>query len=101
MDQTNELIFGRIIEDFPYPTKTCPYCNSILKIVNAVHYDPDKYQYKALYLDANPNCPVYDEGARKAYARIYYSSEDAYIAFWNVSIPVQRWDREELYSYYK
>jgi hypothetical protein len=72
-----------------------------MKAVNAVHYEPDKYQYKALYLDPNPECPVYDEGARKAYARIYYSSEDAYIAFHNISIPVQRWEREELYSYYK
>jgi hypothetical protein len=95
------MIFGQLIKDFPYPVKMCPYCMREMKVVNAVHYEPDKYQYKALYLDPNPECPVYDEGARKAYARIYYSSEDAYIAFHNISIPVQRWERDDLYSYYK
>jgi hypothetical protein len=95
------MIFGQLIKDFPYPVKVCPYCMKEMKVVNAVHYEPDKYQYKALYLDPNPSCPVYDEGARKAYARIYYSSEDAYIAFHNISIPVQRWERDDLYSYYK
>lgn len=95
------MIFAQLIKDFPYPVKMCPYCMKEMKVVNAVHYEPDKFQYKALYLDPNPDCPVYDEGARKAYARLYYSSEDAYIAFHNISIPVQRWNQEDLYSYYK
>ena len=95
------LIMGRVIKDFPYPIKTCPYCLSELKVVNAIHWEEDMYQFKALYLDPNPDCPVYDEGARKAYARIYYSSEQAYAEFNAIYIPVQRWDREELYSYYK
>lgn len=95
------MIMGRLIKDFPYPTKTCPYCNSILKVVNAIHWDEDKYQFKALYLDPNPNCPVYDEGARQAYARIYYSSEDAFAAFRDIKIPVQRWNQEDLYSIYQ
>lgn len=95
------MIMGRLIKDFPYPTKTCPYCNSILKVVNAIHWDKDKYQFKALYLDPNPNCPVYNEGARQAYARIYYSSEDAFEAFRDIKIPVQRWNQEDLYSIYQ
>lgn len=95
------MIMGRVIKDFPYPTKTCPYCNSILKVVNAIHWDMDQYQYKALYLDPNPNCPVYDEGAMQAYARIYYSSEDAFEAFRDIKIPVQRWNRDDLYSVYQ
>lgn len=95
------MILGQLIKDFPYPTKICPYCMKEMVVVNAVHYELDKYQYKALYLDPNPDCPVYDEGARKAYAKLYYSSEDAYASFHNISIPVQRWEREDLYSYYK
>jgi len=95
------MIMGRLIQDFPYPVKTCPFCFKELKVVNAIHYENDVYHYKALYLDPNPRCPVYDEGARKAYARIYYSSEEAYWYYGNVSIPVQRWNQEDLYSYYK
>lgn len=95
------MLIGRVIKDFPYPEKICPYCLKTLVVVNAVHWHEDQYQYKALYLDPNPECPVYDEGARKAYARIYYSSEDAYASFHNIKIPVQRWDQENLYSIYK
>lgn len=95
------MILGRIIPDFPYPEKLCPYCNAKLKVVNAVHYEQDKYHFKALYLDPNPKCPVYDEGARKAYARIYYSSEEAFEYYRDVKIPVQRWTQENLYTIYQ
>jgi hypothetical protein len=95
------LIMGRVLPNFPYPDKECPYCYQKLKVVNAIHWEEDMYQYKALYLDPNPNCPVYDEGARKAYARIVYSTEQAYAEFNAISIPVQRWSQEDLYSYYK
>lgn len=95
------MLIGRVIKDFPYPEKRCPYCNSKLVVVNAVHWHEDNFQYKALYLDPNGNCPVYDEGTMKAYARIYYSSEDAYASFHNVKIPVQRWNREDLLTIYK
>jgi hypothetical protein len=95
------LIMGRVLPDFPYPDKECPYCYQKLKVVNAIHWEEDMYQYKALYLDQNPDCPVYDEGARKAYARIVYSTEQAYAEFNAISIPVQRWSQEDLYSYYK
>jgi hypothetical protein len=95
------MLIGRVIPDFPYPEKICPYCNSLLKIVNAIHYENDKYHFKALYLDPNPKCPVYDEGAMKAYARIYYSSEEAFEYFRDVKIPVQRWTQENLYTIYQ
>lgn len=95
------MILGRIIPDFPYPEKLCPYCNAKLKVVNAIHYEQDKYHFKALYLDPNPKCPVYDEGARKAYARIYYSSEEAFEYYRDVKIPVQRWTQENLYTIYQ
>lgn len=94
------MLLGRVIKDFPYPEKTCPYCNSILTVVNAIHYENDKYHFKALYLDPNPKCPVYDEGAKKAYARVYYSSEEAFEYFRDVKIPVQRWSQENLYTIY-
>jgi hypothetical protein len=95
------LIMGRVLPNFPYPDKECPYCYQKLKVVNAIHWEEDMYQYKALYLDPNPDCSVYDEGARKAYARIVYSTEQAYAEFNSLFITVQRWEREDLYSYYK
>lgn len=94
-------ILGGVIKDFPYPEKICPFCMKKLKVVQAIHLTTDKYQYKALYLDPNPGCPVYDENVRKAYARIYYSSDDAYAAFHDVSMPVYRWEQDDLVSYYK
>ena len=95
------MILGKIIKDFPYPVKVCPYCLKELKIVNAIHWQGDDWQFKALNLDPNPKCPVYDEGAMQAYARIYYSSEDAFEYFRNIQIPVQRWNQEDLYTIYK
>jgi hypothetical protein len=95
------MILGRVIEDFPYPEKICPYCFKKLTVANAIHWEGDKYHYKALYLDPNPHCPVYDEGALQAYARIYYSSEDAYAYYHDVKIPIQRWGRDDLYSVYQ
>ena len=94
-------ILGGVIKDFPYPEKICPFCMKKLTVVQAIHLTTDKYQYKVLYLDPNPNCPVYDENVRKAYARIYYSSDDAYAAFHDVSMPVYRWGQDDLVSYYK
>lgn len=94
-------ILGGKIKDFPYPEKICPFCTKKLFVVQAIHLSDDKHQYKALYLDPNPNCPVYNENVRKAYARIYYSSEDAYGAFSDVSMPVYRWEQDDLVSYYK
>ena len=95
------MIMGKVIKDFPYPDKRCPYCNAKLQVVNAIHYENDPYHFKALYLDPNPRCSVYDEGAMQAYARIYYSSEEAYWYYGDVKIPVQRWNRDDLYTIYQ
>ena len=94
-------IVGGKIKDFPYPERSCPYCNKILFVVNAIHLYQDKFQYKALYFCPNPKCSAYNEGARKAYARIIYSSDDALHAFHRVEIPVQRWSKEDLVSFYQ
>lgn len=94
------MILGRVIPDFPYPKRVCPYCLKPLTVVNAIHYENDKHHFKALYLDSNPNCPIYDEDVRKAYARVYYSSEEAFEYFRDVKIPVQRWTQEYLYTIY-
>lgn len=94
-------ILGGKIKDFPYPDKFCPFCMTKLVVVQAIHLDMDKYQFKALYLDPNPDCPLYNDNIRKAYARIYYSSDDAYAAFNDVTMPVYRWEQEDLVSYYK
>lgn len=101
IDQSDCTLIGRLIKDFPYPEKICPYCSKKLTIVNAIHWAQDAYHFKALYLDSNPDCPVYNEGSRSAYARVYYSSKEAYISFQDVYIPVQRWNQQDLYSYYK
>ena len=95
------MIIGGLKKDFPYPDKTCPYCGQILVPVNAIHLVQDMYQFKALYLDKNINCPAYDEGARLAYARIYYTSQEAFEAFRDIKMPVQRWSQEDLYSIYE
>lgn len=100
-DASNLTILGGKIKDYAYPDRTCPYCNKILTVVNAIHWYEDKHQYKALYFCPNSTCSVYDEGARKAYARIVYSSEDAFHAFHKVKIPVQRWEKENLVSVYQ
>jgi hypothetical protein len=101
INDSNPSLIGRLIKDFPYPEKLCPFCNTKLKIINAIHWEEDPYHFKALYLDPNPDCPVYEEHSRKAYARVYYSSQEAYNTFEDVYIPVQRWNQEDLYSYYK
>jgi len=95
------MILGGLKKNFPYPEKLCPYCNKPLIAVNAIHSAENIYNFKVLYFDNNIDCPAYDEGARLAYARIYYSSQEAYNAFYNVEIPVQRWSQKYLYSIYK
>ncbi len=94
-------ILGGLIDNFDYPEKICPYCFKPLVPVQAIHWVEDKFQYKSLYFCSFAECPVYDEGAKKAYARIYYSSEQAYVEFCDVQMPVQRWEQEDVVSIYK
>jgi hypothetical protein len=65
---------GRIIKNFPYPERFCPFCDQPLKMVDAVHVQDQPETYKALYICLNDKCGAYDEPARKAYAMVYYSS---------------------------
>ena len=73
-------IFSHIIKDFPYVERFCPYCDLPCTLTDAVHLQATPEHYKALFICNNPQCGAYDEEARKAYARVYYSSEDAYHA---------------------
>lgn len=71
-------LIGKTISGFPYPSKYCTYCNKECKLVDAIHVTDSPEIYKALYICMNDMCEAYDEPARKAYAKVYYSSEEAY-----------------------
>jgi len=71
-------LLGKKIEGFPYPEKYCAYCRNKLSLIDAVHILSEPQSFKALFLCANPSCDAYDEPGRKAYAKIYYSSEHSY-----------------------
>lgn len=71
-------LIGKIISGFPYPKKYCKYCNKECRLVDAIHMTESPEIYKALYICENDSCEAFDEPARKAYARVYYSSEEAY-----------------------
>lgn len=73
-------LIGSKIKSFPYPDRYCPYCNKACDLVDAIHISAHPEEYKALYICKNNRCEAFDEPARKAYARVYYSSEDAYHA---------------------
>lgn len=73
-------IASRIIPGFPYAERFCPYCDLPCVMTDAVHLQNTPEHYKALFICTNPQCGAHDEAARKAYARVYYSSEEAYYA---------------------
>ena len=97
----NHYILGRIIKDFPYARRRCPYCEYKLAIANAVHETDTQEHYKAVLICGNINCPVYDLDAQQCYAKIYYSSEHSSRIFYNVKFPVKRFEQEELYRIYQ
>ena len=96
----NEYILGRVITDFPYARRRCPYCEFKLVIANAVHKSDTPEHYKAVLICGSINCPVYDLDAQKCYAKIYNSSDYAAYIFYNVKFPVKRFEQEELYTIY-
>lgn len=67
----------RVIEGFPYPQRKCRYCDSVLRLDDAVHVYSQEEVYKALYFCEFDRCPAFDEPAGKQYARVYYSCEEA------------------------
>lgn len=71
-------LLGKPIPNFPYPDKYCTYCNKKCQLVDAIHVAKSPEIYKALYICMNDKCEAFDEPARKAYAKVYYSSEEAY-----------------------
>lgn len=64
--------------NFPYKELFCPFCEGRLTLVEAIHIEKELEHYKGLYICFNEKCGAYDEDARKAYVKIYYSSQEAY-----------------------
>lgn len=77
---------NRIIPGFPYAKRFCPYCERELQILKALHIMDQEEHYKAILICDSPLCDAHDEEARKAYLRVYYSSEFAYKALETVMI---------------
>ena len=86
--RVNGPILGRVIKDFPYPGRACALCSRPLQLVNAIHSDQDMHHYKAIYVCGYESCEAFNYEDRKAYVRLYYSSEEAYIVFEDVLLPV-------------
>ena len=64
--------------NFPYKELFCPFCERELTLIEAIHVENHLEHYKALHICFNKECGAYDEPARRAYAKIYYSSPEAY-----------------------
>jgi len=54
----------------------------------------------ACYTYPKGNLAQKKKAKRKAYAKVYYSSEEAFEYYRDVKIPVQRWNQENLYTIY-
>ena len=81
-------ILGRVIQDFPYPERDCALCSRPLQLVNAIHSDQDVHHFKAIYVCGYEACEAFDYESRKAYVKLYYSTEEAHIVFEDVLLPV-------------
>ena len=73
-------LIGSRIKEFPYPDRYCTYCNKKCDLVDAIHMAKSPENYKALFICKNDKCEAFDEPARSAYARVYYSSDEAFRA---------------------
>lgn len=71
-------LIGRIIPAFPYAQRHCPYCEQECELIDAIHIQEEPEHYKALFLCQNLFCGAYDEEAHCQYARVYYSSYEAF-----------------------
>jgi len=85
---SSAAVLGRVIKDFPYPERDCYLCSRPLQLVNAIHSDQDVHHYKAIFVCGYEACPAFDYEGRKAYVKLYYSSEEAHIVFEDVLLPV-------------
>lgn len=84
--KTGAVVVPRVIENFPYPQRFCPFCEREITVVNAAHSIDEPIIYKCIYICDNPKCGAFDEEAKKAYARVYYSCEEALQAFETVML---------------
>jgi hypothetical protein len=77
-DLFSEDVPSKIIKGFPYPERFCKYCEEPLQIWKAFHIQETPELYKVIFICLNKDCESYDEEARDAYVRVYYSSNEAY-----------------------
>lgn len=77
-DLFSEHTPGKFIKGFPYPERFCTYCKEPLKLLKTIHIVDEPEHYKAIMICLNKDCGSYDEEAREAYVRVYYSSQYAY-----------------------
>lgn len=90
----NELLskglIGRVIPKFPYPERFCPYCDQPLTLEKAIHVYDRPEHYKAIFICRNKKCEVFDEPAKKAYAKVYYSTPWAAEKLNNITVTLEQ-----------
>lgn len=77
MKMRNKLISTPPISGFPYKQQFCRYCEREIFPERVIH-QLNKEHYKAIYVCKNTNCGAFDEPAKKAYVKEYYSSNQAF-----------------------
>lgn len=83
-------VMAKIIPGFPYPPRFCPFCQRQLEVINAIHKTGEEEIFKAIMICENPECGAFDEEAKKAYARVYYSCTEAQHIFEAVLLRARR-----------
>ncbi len=79
--KTGTTVLARLYPFFIYPERYCPFCEHPLVTVNAVHWDLDPQIFKCIMICDNKDCEAFDEEARQAYCKVYYSSDEAVSRF--------------------
>jgi hypothetical protein len=88
--KTGATFFPKVYPNFPYAQRFCRFCERELDVINALHNQDHPEIYKCIMICENPDCEAFDEEARKAYIRVYYSSEEALVLFESVFLRYQR-----------
>lgn len=85
-------LLGNPIFGFPYVERFCRFCDQPCELVKAIHLQSEPEHYKALFMCQNTECGAYDEDSAMQYARVYYSSDEAFRALemHRIYYPVQR-----------
>ena len=71
-------VVSNMIDGFPYPMQYCPYCERDCILQAAFHVIDEEHHFKAVYVCDNTNCGAFDEDAKSAYVKVYYSSQESY-----------------------